>query len=52
MGPDQRSRVTWRLADLIEKNAAIFGQLDALDNGKPVAIALDVDAIWSARHFC
>lgn len=51
MGPDQRSRIIWRLADLIEKNAAIFGQLDALDNGKPVAIARDVDAIYSARHF-
>lgn len=51
MGPDARSRIMWRLADLIEERAAIFGQLDALDNGKPFAIARDVDAIWSARHF-
>ena len=50
MGPDQRSRILWHLADLIESNAAIFGQLDALDNGKPFAVARDVDAMWSARH--
>lgn len=50
MGPDARSRILWRLADLIEEHAAIFGQLDALDNGKPYHVARDVDAIWSARH--
>ncbi len=51
MGPDARSRILWRLADLMEERAAIFGQLDALDNGKPFAVARDVDAMWSARHF-
>ncbi|MDA9639875.1 aldehyde dehydrogenase family protein [SAR116 cluster bacterium] len=51
MGPDERSRLIWKLADLIEQKAAVFGQLDALDNGKPFAVARDVDAIWSARHF-
>ena len=50
MGPDTRSRILWRLADLIEERAAIFGQLDALDNGKPFAVARDVDAVWAARH--
>ena len=51
MTPDQRSRILWRLADLIEERAEIFGQLDALDNGKPFHTARDVDALWSARHF-
>jgi acyl-CoA reductase-like NAD-dependent aldehyde dehydrogenase len=51
MSPDDRSRTLWRLAELIEERASIFGQLDALDNGKPFAVARDVDAIWSARHF-
>jgi acyl-CoA reductase-like NAD-dependent aldehyde dehydrogenase len=51
MSPDDRSRTLWRLAKLIEERASIFGQLDALDNGKPFAVARDVDAIWSARHF-
>ncbi|MEM6610314.1 MAG: aldehyde dehydrogenase family protein [Pseudomonadota bacterium] len=49
--PHDRGRILWRLADLIEERAAIFGQLDALDNGKPFAVARDVDAFWSARHF-
>lgn len=51
MTPHDRGRILWRFADLIEERAAIFGQLDALDNGKPMAVARDVDAIWSARHF-
>lgn len=50
MGPDTRSRILWRLADLIEEHADVFGQLDALDNGKPYKAARDVDAFWSARH--
>lgn len=51
MTPHDRGRILWRLADLIEERAEVFGQLDALDNGKPMAVARDVDAIWSARHF-
>lgn len=51
MSPDDRCRTLRRLAELIEERAAIFGQLDALDSGKPFAVARDVDAIWSARHF-
>ena len=51
MLPGDRARILWRLADLIEARAAVFGQLDALDNGKPFAKARDVDVIWSARHF-
>jgi acyl-CoA reductase-like NAD-dependent aldehyde dehydrogenase len=50
MGPDARSRILWCLAELIEESAEIFGQLDALDNGKPFHVARDVDAMWSARH--
>ena len=47
---DERSRILWRLAELIEERSEIFGQLDSLDNGKPFAVARDVDALWSARH--
>lgn len=49
--PHDRGQLLWRLADAIEDRKAIFGQLDALDNGKPFAVARDVDAVWSARHF-
>ena len=51
MLPHDRIRILWKFADLIEERAPIFGQLDALDNGKPYATARDVDAIWAARHF-
>lgn len=51
MLPNERSRILWRLADLIEERSDIFGQLDALDNGKPFHVARDVDVHWSARHF-
>ncbi len=50
MGPDERARLLWRLAQMIEERAELFGQLDALDTGKPLAKARDVDALWSARH--
>ena len=50
MTPDERSQRIWRLAELVDERADIFGQLDALDNGKPFAVARDVDAAYSARH--
>jgi phenylacetaldehyde dehydrogenase len=39
MTPSERGRLIWKLADLIEKNAEEFAQLESLDNGKPAAIA-------------
>ena len=51
MSSHDRGVLIWRLADAIEARKDIFGQLDALDNGKPFAKARDVDAIYSARHF-
>ncbi len=49
--PAERSRLIWRLADLIEERAAIFAQLDSLDNGRPVSVMQTVDAPLSAEHF-
>lgn len=51
MSGHDRGALIWRLADAIEARKDIFGQLDALDNGKPFAKARDVDAVYSARHF-
>ncbi len=50
MTAHDRGRLLWKLADLIEARAGEFSQLDALDNGKPLAAARG-DAEWSARHF-
>lgn len=45
-----RGQILWRLADAIDDNAEALAQLDALDNGKPLAAARG-DVTWSARHF-
>ena len=51
MTAHDRGQLLWRLADAIEAKKQVFGELDAIDNGKPLHIARDVDAIYSARHF-
>ncbi|MEP2531494.1 aldehyde dehydrogenase family protein [Shimia sp.] len=51
MTAHDRGQLLWRLADAIEANKQIFGELDAIDNGKPMHVARDVDAVYSARHF-
>jgi phenylacetaldehyde dehydrogenase len=37
--PSERGRLMWKLADLLEKRAEEFAQLESLDQGKPVTIA-------------
>src|SRR5215475_11983122 len=39
----ERGRVVWKLADLLEKHAEEFAQLECLNQGKPVTIARLVD---------
>lgn len=51
MTAHDRGQLLWKLADAIEANKQIFGELDAIDNGKPMHVARDVDAVYSARHF-
>ena len=34
--PSERGRMIWKLADLLEKHAEEFAQLESLDNGKPL----------------
>jgi phenylacetaldehyde dehydrogenase len=43
MSPSERGRIMWKIADLIEKNAEEFAQLEAPDNGKPVTVARAAD---------
>ncbi|MEU4233254.1 aldehyde dehydrogenase family protein [Nonomuraea sp. NPDC026600] len=50
----ERGKLLYRLADLIEENAASFAGLESLDVGKPYLdnLAIDVDmAIQTFRHF-
>ncbi len=47
----ERSKLIWRLADLIEERGEILAQLDSLDTGKPYETTLTVDVPLSAEHF-
>ena len=38
MPPAGRAKLIWKLADLLEKHAEEFAQLESLDNGKPLKI--------------
>lgn len=51
MTAHDRGQLLWRLADAMDANKQIFGELDTIDNGKPMHVARDVDAVYSARHF-
>ncbi|MGA2529137.1 MAG: aldehyde dehydrogenase family protein [Acidimicrobiales bacterium] len=51
IGPSERGRLVWRLADLIEQHAEEFAVLDSLDNGKPVFATRNVDVPLSVDLF-
>lgn len=48
--PAERSKLIWKLADLIQRDKLIFQELETLDNGKPLnKAAYDVDS--TINHF-
>jgi len=49
--PSQRSRILWRIADLIEDHAETLAELESLDNGKPKPQAQFVDVAVAADVF-
>lgn len=51
MSPMERSKLIWRLGDLIEQHADEFAQIEALDNGKPVTDARMGDVTFSYELF-
>ena len=51
IGPAERSRILRRIGDLIEEHADELAELESLDNGKPVKVALAADIALSAAHF-
>ena len=50
MLPEERERLMWRLADLMERHADELAELESLDNGKPVAMARMIDVPGSIAH--
>jgi phenylacetaldehyde dehydrogenase len=51
VSPAERSRMVWRLGDLLEQHADEFAELEALDNGKPVTNARQGDVRGSIEMF-
>ena len=54
IGVRARSKLLWKVADLMEAHAEEFAQLESLNNGKPIAVARAADvplAVDMFRHF-
>ena len=51
MSPGERSRVLWRVGELIEENAEELAAVEALDTGKPLRRARTIDVTQAAAHF-
>jgi phenylacetaldehyde dehydrogenase len=50
MPPAERGKLLWKLADLMEKHAEQFAQIESLDNGKPLTVARAADLPLSIEH--
>jgi len=48
MQATQRSKLIWKLGDLLEQNVEQFAMLETLDNGKPLAVARAADVPLAA----
>ncbi|HYA19107.1 MAG TPA: aldehyde dehydrogenase family protein [Burkholderiales bacterium] len=51
MTPSERSKLIWRIGDLVTKYADELAELESLDNGKPVTVARAADVALSADIF-
>lgn len=51
MSASERSRLLWKLADLIEENLEPMAQLETLDNGKPIRETRNADVPLVIDHF-
>ena len=51
MTPSERSKMVWRIGELISTHADEFAELESLDNGKPRAIARAADVALAADMF-
>jgi phenylacetaldehyde dehydrogenase len=51
ISPGDRSRIVWRLGDLLEQHSDELAELEALDNGKPVTNARKGDVQGSIDMF-
>ncbi len=48
---EERARLLWKLADLLEFHADQLAELETLDNGKPIRVARHGDLPQAVKHF-
>ncbi len=48
MKPAERERLLFRLADAIEENAQILGEIETIDNGKAIGPCIEMDILGGA----
>ncbi|HJP79319.1 MAG TPA: aldehyde dehydrogenase family protein [Pseudonocardiaceae bacterium] len=51
MTGDERGRLLWRVAELIERDAEKLAELETLDQGQPIGVARQVSVAGAAAHF-
>lgn len=51
MSPDQRGRLLWRVAELLERDAEEIAALETLDQGQPTFISAGINVPLSAQVF-
>jgi phenylacetaldehyde dehydrogenase len=51
MSPNERSRILWRVGELIDKYAVELAELDVLDEGSPYPVVKNFYVSLSADHF-
>ena len=49
--PDARGRLLWRVAELIERDAAAIAELETRDQGQPIAMSTGVNVTLAAQVF-
>ena len=48
MKPNERQRLLLKLADLIERDAQIIGEIETIDNGKAIGPCIEMDVLGAA----
>jgi aldehyde dehydrogenase (NAD+)/betaine-aldehyde dehydrogenase len=49
--PAARARLLWRVAELLERDASAFAELETRDQGQPLPLARNVSVGGAAEHF-
>ncbi|TXC99899.1 aldehyde dehydrogenase family protein [Streptomyces sp. ISID311] len=51
MSPDERGRILWRIADLVERHASELAALETMDQGQPTTVSTTVNVPLVAQTF-